>query len=83
MLTKYSKLKSKNVAEMKKRNDGTVIVEAKQFDQDTGEETGLKVFQVVPSRLLEKKQQLEDELEAINETLADYDQIIKPKVSKG
>lgn len=83
MLTKYSKLKSKNVAAMKVRNDGTVIVEAKQFDQDTGEETGLKVFQVVPARLLEKKQQLESELEAINETLADYDKLVKPTVSKG
>lgn len=79
MLNKYQTLKTKQVAEMKVRNDGSVIVEAQQFDQDTGESKGVKVYEVIEQRLLDKKAELETELSSINEALADYKKLKKGK----
>lgn len=78
MLNKYKSLKDKKVIEMKERNDGSIIVEAQQFDQDTGEPKGVRVLEVIPKRLQEKKAQLEAELESVNEALADY-KLLKSK----
>lgn len=77
ILKRYSELKEKGVASMKKNNHGEVVVVVKKFDEDTGEAVKTKTYKVDKNWVAEQKKKAKVELQTYKDMEADFDEADK------